>query len=69
MKELFNKIKGSKTVILNAAAMGLAIIDQITGYGFVQENAKAIVAIMAGLNTAVRFVTNSPIFTDGKKKA
>jgi len=62
MNELLNKLKGSKTIIVNALMFVLMIIDTITGYGWVSENSSLVVSIVTGVNAALRFVTTTPIF-------
>ena len=70
-KTLFNKVKGYKTIIFNAAlafagaAVSLGWLDQ-AGVDVAMQEADVvwgrIIALVAASNIALRLVTDSPVF-------
>lgn len=54
----------SKTVIVNALTAGVAVLTTLQGQAIIAEYPKAtaiVVALISGLNIALRFVTVLPI--------
>ena len=68
MKDFLEKIKGSKTVIINAASLLLTIIDQIVGAGFLEAESAFVLGAANIVGIVLRFFTDSPIFKGSKKE-